>query len=126
MLLDRLFTDPGRRCYQAVCMALWPDSNSADGIKFRPRFDDAFARQRESLDRLLPSLRRLLYYFFSRLTVQEPTFSEVAVVYSEIIPDEPPQLRLKSFRDIPIADVEVVFPGLQVDRMKTADIVKLV
>ena len=34
---------------------------------------------------------RYRYYFFARLTVQEPTFSEVAVVYSEIIPDEPPQ-----------------------------------
>ena len=37
-----------------------------------------------------------------------------------------PVLRLKSFRDIPLADVEVVLPGLKVDRMKSADVVKLV
>ena len=34
--------------------------------------------------------------------------------------------RLKSFRDIPTADVEVVLPGLKVDRMKSADVVKIV
>ena len=37
-----------------------------------------------------------------------------------------PVLRLKSFRDIPLADVEVVLPGLKAERMKSADVVKLV
>ena len=41
-------------------------------------------------------------------------------------PSASPVLRLKSFRDIPLADVEVVLPGLKVDRMKSADVVKLV
>jgi hypothetical protein len=35
-------------------------------------------------------------------------------------------VRLKSFRDIPTADVEVVLPGLKVERMKSADIFKIV
>ena len=35
------------------------------------------------------------------------------------------QVRLKSFRDIPIADVEVVFPGLRVERIRSADGIKI-
>ena len=62
MLLDRLFTDPGRRCYQGICNVLFPGASpEALRSKYHPRPDDAFARQRESLDRLLPSLRKLLY-----------------------------------------------------------------
>jgi len=108
---------------------------------------------RVSFDRSLPSICSLFRRMLQRLTLKEPTFQEAVVIYSEItsmvdheiesyggvVPmrqrlsddqadssgPERPVLRLKSFRDIPIADVEVVLPGLKVDRMKSADIVKL-
>ena len=69
-----------------------------------------------------------------RLTVQEPTFREVVVLYDEVgntgAEDAAEEeacggLRLKSFRDIPIADVEVVFPGLRVERIRSADGIKI-
>ena len=109
--------------------------------------------ERVNLDRSLPSLCRLLRKLCSELTIQEPTFSEVVVVYAELASaetdssaaranmftadggapsprpapaDATPRFRLKSFRDIPVADVEVVLPGLRVERMKSADVVKLV
>ena len=75
-------------------------------------------------------LRRLCL----RLTVQEPTFREVVVLYDEVgntgAEDAAEEeacggLRLKSFRDIPIADVEVVFPGLRVERIRSADGIKI-
>ena len=103
--------------------------------------------QRVNLNRTLPSFGALVCKFFRRLTLQEPTLSEVVVVYTELPSarddgsgnaggsaavggggggEGGSVLRLKSFRDIPLADVEVVLPGLKVDRMKSADIVKLV
>jgi len=107
---------------------------------------------RISFDRVLPSMWVLLRRLFCRLTLQEPTFQETVIVYAQISSEfdseitsssgtvpmarisdaggpggiERPVLRLKSFRDIPIADVEVVLPGIRVDGMKSADIVKLV
>ena len=55
--------------------------------------------QRVNLERLLPSLGALCWRFFRRLTVREPSFEEVVVVYAERGDDEHraiPQLRLKS------------------------------
>ena len=162
MLLDRLVTDPFRRLWQRLHLLICP------GVAARMARDAAelSAEQegasrgpedglRISFDRALPSVASLLRRMFQRLTLQEPTFQETVVVYSEITSGidteitsssgtvpmrserspsisgdgsgvERPVLRLKSFRDIPIADVEVVLPGLRADRMKSADIVKLV
>lgn len=133
MLLDRIVTDPCRRCYWALCRVLpWGlRAESRADISGRgeppstvvPRLYEGETSslglrttQRVNLDRLLPSLGRLCWRFFRQLTVQEPSFEEVVVAYAEIAdkgharPNEPegaPQLRLKSFRDIPVADVEV-------------------
>ncbi len=148
MLLDKLFTDPCRMCYRLFCGG----SRAPSAPSFK---ESKSSRQRHgeriNLERLLPSLHRLLRRFFFRLTVQargavpagpslrvaspvlleppsarrprgtslarsrqEPTFSEVVVVYAEVVPNEPPRLCLKSFRDIPMADIEVVFPGVTV------------
>ena len=66
--------------------------------------------------------------------MQEPTFREVVVLYDEVgntgAEDAAARarrggLRLKSFRDIPIADVEVVFPGLRVERIRSSDGIKI-
>lgn len=140
MLLDRLVTDPVRRCSAAslrgcrgdlwgFCSALCgrrPSdtghaSDSADDGGGLSDEGDGGAEggaagasrmrttQRVNLERLLPSLGALCWRFFRRLTVREPSFEEVVVVYAELGDDEHgaiPQLRLKSFRDIPVADVE--------------------
>jgi hypothetical protein len=156
MAIDKLFTHPFRRMYRSLCRRIWsygedfPEQSS--GMRRASLSDYELANglrqtQRVNLGRLLPSFTKLLRRFFLRLTVQEPTFQEVAVFYSEIgsasveplptsgpaataaaiCPTETsvPRMRLKSFRDIPIADVEVVFPGLRVERMKSADVVKI-
>ena len=82
----------------------------------------------------MPGLCSLLRRLCLRLTVQEPTFREVVVLYDEVgntgAEDAAEEeacggLRLKSFRDIPIADVEVVFPGLRVERIRSADGIKI-
>ena len=151
MAIDKLFTHPFRRLYRSIYQRLCSRSTDADqGLHLRRNSVSDFEvahglrqTQRVNLGRLLPSLFKLLRRFFLRLTVQEPTFQEVVVFYSElgsanmeplasngsasISPTENsmPQMRLKSFRDIPIADVEVVFPGLRVERMKSADVVKI-
>jgi len=140
MLLDRLFTDPFRRCWLHCYARLCPSRFDRMGRSLRAASPDyvpdsagSAQLQRINLDRLLTTLNKLCRRFFFRLTVQEPTFEEVVVVYSEITdeaerggPGGSHALRLKSFRDIPMADVEVVFPGLRVDRIKSADVVKLV
>jgi len=135
-LLDKLITEPWRRCYQPACRLLLPRfaaTNGLDGLSTSPRLNEAEAAamglrhtQRKNFNTLLPSLHRLLRRFLVKLKVQEPTFDEVVVFYAEVPAGklEQPQLRLKSFRDIPVADVEVVFPGLKVEGMKSADIVK--
>ena len=86
---------------------------------------------------------RMHLYTHAYALSQEPTLQEVVVVYAELsdglsdggaastasstlkqLAPDAPVLRLKSFRDIPLADVEVVLPGLKVERMKSADVVK--
>jgi hypothetical protein len=134
MLLDRLFTDPFRRCWLFLYARCMPKRFERLGRTLAPPSPNYVPEgsnvqlQRINLDRLLTSLRKLLRRFFSRLTLQEPTFEEVVVLYSEYSDEEGglSLLKLKSFRDIPMADVEVVFPGLRVDRIKSADAVKLV
>mmetsp|Transcript_4707 Transcript_4707/g.14390 ORF Transcript_4707/g.14390 Transcript_4707/m.14390 type:complete len:653 (-) Transcript_4707:210-2168(-) len=142
MAIDTLFTDPARRCYSALCRAVASRATGMErGSRASAHEADAaevlrgagIDTQRINLGRLIPSFCLLLRRFFLRLTVQEPTFHEVAVFYSELggvggdeEGREGVQVRLKSFRDIPIADVEVVFPGLRATRIKSADQVKIV
>ena len=67
MLLDKLFTDPFRMCCGLFCggsRALSaPSFNESKGSRQRHG-------ERINLERLLPSLHRLLRRFFFRLTVQ--------------------------------------------------------
>lgn len=154
MLLDKLVTLPFLRCARALFALLCPD-RAAAAARARAELESEQAAsaasmpqhaERINLERSLPTLTYVCRRIARRLTLQEPTFQEVVVVYAEI-PDagdadggsdasrlwdgaadglEPqPVLRLKSFRDIPIADVEVVLPGLRAGHLKSADVVKL-
>ena len=152
MLIDRLFTHPFKRLMRIVQAQMCPQA----AMRAAEAEADALAEtkaatwevdeqtQRINLTTTLPTLCALLTRFFRRLTIQEPTLQDVVVVYTEIAGADdrddmgygdtqqsniiPGSLlvRLKSFRDIPTADVEVVLPGLRASRMKDADVVKIV
>ena len=151
MLIDRLFTDPFRRVVatfgRLACPKAAARAAEAEAESRAERDAGAWEladeqTQRVNLTRTLPTTCTLLARFFRKLTVQEPTLQEVVVVYTEIagasqedngydsagggaIPGSL-HVRLKSFRDIPTADVEVVLPGLRASGMKSADVVKIV
>jgi hypothetical protein len=71
---------------------------------------------------------------FQRTTLQEPTFKELVILFrlapaldeeggTEPIAD--PTIYIKAFRDIPMSDLEVVFPEKKIS-MKPLDLIKLV
>ncbi len=77
--------------------------------------------------------------FFGRVRLQEPTFAQLVLVYRPIIDDRecrppgaparpgegcPHPIVIKLFRDIPMADLEVVFPEKRLS-MKAVDLIKL-
>lgn len=147
MLIDRLFTDPFRRvltfCQRLACPRAAALAAEADAEHARELAAGALEvdeqTQRINLARSLPTTCTLLTRFFRRLTLQEPTLQEVVVMYTEIggasrddgydggsAAPGSLRVRLKSFRDIPTADVEVVLPGLRASGMKSAEIVKIV
>lgn len=102
--------------------------------------------ERRSLRRLLPNLRSLLLAFPRELTIQEPAYKEVVVVYrtagsrgkadkkqakkrakddrlTDILSNR--NIHIKCFHDIPMADIDAVFPDKKV-YMKLASIVNMI
>ena len=70
--------------------------------------------------------------FFKRTQLQEPTFSELVMVY-RLLPDAKDRaatsidrtIHIKTLVDIPMADLEVVFPEKRLS-MKPVDLIKLI
>lgn len=74
--------------------------------------------ERLTLRRHMPNIFALLRKFFSKLEIQEPTFKEVVLLYRMAKPMEGDEsgpsgcgpLIIKSYSDIPMADLEMIFP----------------
>ncbi len=71
-----------------------------------------------------------LVSLFRRTTLQEPTFKELVILFRFAPPSDTEQpadstIYIKAFRDIPMADLEVVFPEKKIS-MKPLDLIKLV
>lgn len=83
------------------------------------------------VERISPRNSRLgLRSLFRRTTFQEPTFKELVILFRRAVPEEEntepdPTICIKAFRDIPMADLEVVFPEKKIS-MKPLDLIKLV
>eukprot|EP00798_Chlamydomonas_sp_ICE-L_P007524 gene7523-671_t len=90
---------------------------------------------RKNLKRLLPNIRSVLWNFLTTLTIEEPSFKDVVVLYREapagrlnskgrskkelLTRDKEERLKdilskrnihIKCFHDIPMADIEAIFP----------------
>ena len=81
--------------------------------------------ERRTLRRLMPTTMSVLKNLHKKLELSEPTFKEVILLYREDkidsaeaqflnIPSGAGPLRLKSFRNVPMADLEMVFPGVKI------------
>jgi hypothetical protein len=81
------------------------------------------------VDRVTLKRQRLsLKFFLQRTELQEPTFRQLVMVYRAAAPNGSQRvggpIRIKVFRDIPMADLEVVFPEKKLS-MKPVDLIKL-
>mmetsp|Transcript_11867 Transcript_11867/g.39447 ORF Transcript_11867/g.39447 Transcript_11867/m.39447 type:complete len:582 (-) Transcript_11867:564-2309(-) len=98
-----------------------PTKLGADGAMAQERHDVSVV-ERRTLRRLLPSAFSVLRNFFANHELQEPTFKEVVILYRMAKPTEGCKpgpggagaLVLKSFRDIPMADMEMIFPEINI------------
>ena len=78
--------------------------------------------ERRTLRRLLPTPFAVLRNFLSEHELQEPTFKEVVILYRMAKPKPDMQagpggsgpLILKSFHDVPMADLEMIFPEINI------------
>jgi len=94
------------------------DSKKSFGQGKQVEDRNAMVVQRLTLRRLMPNILTLLRKLFSTLEIQEPTFKEVVLLYRMAKPREgnpagpsgSGPLILKSFNDIPMADLEMIFP----------------
>ena len=96
-------------------------TKSVGGMKVEERLDTTVI-ERRTLRRLMPTPLSVLKNLFSNLELQEPTFKEVVLMYRMAKPMEDRRagpggagpLILKSFNDIPMADVEMIFPEVNI------------
>jgi hypothetical protein len=82
----------------------------------------------------LRSTCRSWKWLFQRSLIQEPTFQELIILYrpaghaprkkTDPVPQRDQSIHIKAFNDIPMADLEVVFPEKKIS-MKPLDLVKL-
>ena len=92
-----------------------------DGTMEEERHDVSTV-ERRTLRRLLPTPFSILRNFLSDHELQEPTFKEVVILYRMAKPMEGCKpgpggagpLVLKSFHDIPMADMEMIFPEVNI------------
>ena len=78
--------------------------------------------ERLTLRRLLPTPWAVLANFFAEMEIQEPTYKEVVLLYRMAKPEKGQRagptgagpLIMRSFRDVPVADVDMVFPAVEV------------
>jgi hypothetical protein len=78
--------------------------------------------ERRTLRRVLPTPYAVLRNFLSTHELQEPTFKEVVIIYRMAKPKDGCKpgpggagpLILKSFHDIPMADMEMIFPEVNI------------
>lgn len=83
---------------------------------------DVSTVERKTLRRLLPTPFAVLKSFFSTMELQEPTFKELVILYRMDKPEGDQKaavggagpLVIKSFHDVPMADVEMVFPEVRI------------
>lgn len=93
----------------------------AGGAKAGGRPDTTVV-ERRTLRRLLPTPLSVLNNLFSTMELQEPTFKEVVLIYRmarptldhKAGPGGAGPLILKSFHDIPMADLEMIFPEVNI------------
>jgi hypothetical protein len=80
------------------------------------------AVERRTLRRLMSTPLSVVCHLFSTMELQEPTFKEVVLMYRMAAPLEGNRagpggagpLILKSFHDIPMADLEMIFPEVRI------------
>ena len=83
---------------------------------------DTMTIERRTLRRLLPTPFAVLRHLLSTHELQEPTFKEVVILYRMAKPKDDCKpgpggagpLVLKSFHDIPMADMEMIFPEINI------------
>ena len=67
-------------------------------------------------------------WLFSKVDIQEPTFSELVLLFRLATKEGEPadhRIFVKTFRDIPMADMEVIFPTKKLS-MQGVDLIKLI
>lgn len=81
--------------------------------------------ERKTLRRLMPTIMSVIKNIHKKLELSEPTYKEVIILYRENkmdeneaqflnIPSGAGPLRLKSFSNVPMADLEMIFPGVKI------------
>jgi hypothetical protein len=98
---------------------------AAGGAKVEEERLDTTIIERRTLRRLMPTPLSVLKNLFTTLELQEPTFKEVVIMYRmaqpmaerKAGPGGAGPLILKSFNDIPMADLEMIFPEVWLLRL---------
>ncbi|XP_024520873.1 uncharacterized protein LOC112342780 [Selaginella moellendorffii] len=63
-------------------------------------------------------------HFFQKVELQEPTFSQVIVIYRTR--DDPRGIHIKQFKDVPMADLELVLPEKKSPSLSWSEWIKLI
>lgn len=82
--------------------------------------------ERANLTHVLPTVMSVVCSFPKMTTISEPTFKDVVLVYFDQKQDDDSVLTIKSFSQIPMADLEVVFPHKEVQTQPKDKVMLLV
>lgn len=128
LLVEYGFTNPLTRFWKWILSAQHPAS-TAETREYLDQNEDWTTHknrkvvQRRTLDRVMPDLLSVFKNFHKNIEIQEPTFQDMIILYrkADHQPKDPKGSRqsaalakrnifIKSFSDVPMADVELIFP----------------
>jgi hypothetical protein len=86
---------------------------------------DSMYAERQTLEQSLSTTSDVIKKFSTKLTIKEPTYKSMVVLYRDA-PTKAgadPTVWIKSFRNVPLADLELVFPHKKI-YIKTVELIK--
>jgi hypothetical protein len=81
--------------------------------------------ERQTLQNALPTWPSIMKGFLSKITIVEPTFKQLVLLFRNDDPSAPRNIQIRTYRDIPMSDIEGVFPHVKL-HFRTYDVVQLV
>jgi hypothetical protein len=88
-------------------------ANTAPAIAPTTQNDQVRYAERLTLQHALPTVTSIVQNFLRKITITEPTFKQLVLLFRNDDPSAPRNIHIRTYKDIPMSDIEGVFPHVQ-------------